>query len=83
VQTPPTESLRRRRRSCVEISRARGTIWVSCSSEDTEHIIATAQGAAVETIDGGAQWKPLDIPDGVSIVEVSPHGPDVLYGVSL
>lgn len=58
-------------------------MWVSWDRSDTDHIIATTQGAAAETTDGGQTWTELEIPDGASIVEFSPDDPDILYAAVL
>jgi len=60
-----------------------GAMWVSWVERDTDHIIVTGVGSATETTDGGASWQPLDIPDGASIVEFSPHNPEVLFAAVL
>jgi len=60
-----------------------GTMWASWDERDTGHIVATGMGSAAETTDGGARWQPFAIPDGASIVEFSPHDPEVLYAAVL
>jgi photosystem II stability/assembly factor-like uncharacterized protein len=60
-----------------------GAMWVSWDVRDTDHIIVTGQGAAAVSTDGGQSWDPLEIPEGASIVESSPHDPEVLYAAVL
>jgi hypothetical protein len=60
-----------------------GAMWVSWDVDDTEHMIATGQGLATESVDGGENWKPLDIPEGASIVEFSPKNADVVFAAVL
>lgn len=60
-----------------------GAMWVSWNESDTDHIIATGQGSAGVSSDGGQSWEPLEIPEGVSIVEFSPHDPQVLFAAVL
>lgn len=61
----------------------RGAIWVSWDEADTDHIVVTGQGVAAESVDGGDSWEPLEIPEGASIVEFSPHDPEVFYAAVL
>lgn len=58
-------------------------MWVTWDPSDTDHIIVTGPGSAVETTDGGETWDALEVPDGVSIVELSPHDPKVVYAAVL
>lgn len=60
-----------------------GAMWVSWDQNDTDHIIATAQGSAAVSTDGGATWEALEIPAGASIVEFSPDEAQVLYAAAL
>jgi hypothetical protein len=60
-----------------------GAMWVSWDVRDTDHIIATGQGSAAVSTDRGQSWKPLEIPEGVSIVEFSPHESQVLFAAVL
>ncbi len=57
--------------------------WVSWSYDETDHIVVTAPGSAAESRDDGATWDAFEIPGGASIVEFSPHDPDVLYAAVL
>jgi photosystem II stability/assembly factor-like uncharacterized protein len=59
------------------------TMWVSWDESDTDHMIVTGIGSTSESIDGGASWQPFAIPDGASIVEFSPHDPEVLHAAVL
>lgn len=58
-------------------------MWVTWDGSDPDHIIATTQGAAAETTDGGDTWNELQIPEGASIVEFSPDDPKILYAAVL
>lgn len=60
-----------------------GAMWVSWDERDGDHIIVTAQGSAAVSTDGGQSWEPLEIPTGASIVEFSPHDPEILYAAVL
>lgn len=60
-----------------------GAMWVSWDANDTDHIVVTTQGSAAESNDGGESWEPLRIPEGASIIELSPHDPEVLYAAVL
>jgi photosystem II stability/assembly factor-like uncharacterized protein len=59
------------------------SMWVSWDVRDTDHIVVTGQGSAAESTDGGRSWDPLEIPEGASIVEFSPHDSKVLYAAVL
>ena len=58
-------------------------MWVSWDESDIDHIIVTGQGAAAKSTDGGESWQPLEIPEGASIVEFSPHDSKTLYAAVL
>jgi photosystem II stability/assembly factor-like uncharacterized protein len=60
-----------------------GAMWVSWDGRDTDHIVVTGQGAAAESTDGGQSWEPVQIPEGASIVEFSPHDSGVLFAAVL
>jgi photosystem II stability/assembly factor-like uncharacterized protein len=70
-------------RTWDELGGIPGAMWVSWDRSDTDHIVVTGQGAAAESTDGGRSWQPFEIPEGASIVEFSPHDPDVLYAAVL
>lgn len=70
-------------RTWAALGGVQGAMWVSWDGNDTDHIIATGQGAAAESTDGGQTWETLEIPSGASIVEFSPHDADTLYSAVL
>ena len=57
--------------------------WVSWDTSDSDRIIVTAQGDAAESTDGGRSWDRFEVPDGVTIVEISPHDPNLLVAAAL
>ena len=69
-------------RTWAPLGTGQGAMWVSWN-KDAGHIIVTTPGSAVESLDGGETWDSLDVPRGASIVEFSPHEPDVLYAAVL
>lgn len=48
--------------------------WISWDRDDTETIVVSTTGAAAASNDGGTTWEDIDIPAGVSVVEVAPGG---------
>ena len=54
--------------------------WVS-GTNDLEQLIASGPQGAAKSTDGGANWQPLELPDGASLVELSPDGTTLLAGV--
>lgn len=60
-----------------------GAMWVSWDQGDTGHIVVTAPSSAAESRDGGETWEAFEIPEGATLVEFSPHDPDVLYAAVL
>lgn len=62
---------------------AQGAMWVSWDQGDTGHMVVTAPGSAAESRDGGETWEAFEIPEGATLVEFSPHDPDVLYAAVL
>jgi photosystem II stability/assembly factor-like uncharacterized protein len=56
-----------------------GAMWVTWDETDTNRIIVTGAGTAAMTTDGGKSWERLDIPEGASVVEFSPHDPGLLF----
>jgi photosystem II stability/assembly factor-like uncharacterized protein len=70
-------------RTWESLGGVQGAMWVSWDRNDIDHMIATTQGSAAMSTDGGATWEPLEIPEGASIVEFSPHNPEVLFAAVL
>ena len=60
-----------------------GVSWVSWDASDSDRIIVTARGDAAESTDGGRSWDRFEVPDGVTIVEISPHDPELLVAAAL
>ena len=60
-----------------------GVSWVSWDPSGSDRIIVTAQGDAAESTDDGRSWDRFEVPDGVTIVEISPHDPEVLVAAAL
>lgn len=70
-------------RSWQSLGGVPAAMWVTWDESDTDHIIATTQSAAAKTTDGGDTWGALEVPEGASIVEMSPSDPEVLYAAVL
>jgi photosystem II stability/assembly factor-like uncharacterized protein len=47
-------------------------MWLTWDPGDTNHVIASGAGQAVETTDGGATWHQIDVPTGALAVEMDP-----------
>jgi photosystem II stability/assembly factor-like uncharacterized protein len=54
-------------------------MWVTWNPQDPAHIIASGMAGGAESTDGGQSWHELRVPQGASMVEMSPENPHVLY----
>lgn len=70
-------------RSWESLGGVEGAMWVSWDENNTNRMIVTTQGSAAVSTDGGRSWEPLEIPQGASIVEFSPHDPELLFAAVL
>jgi photosystem II stability/assembly factor-like uncharacterized protein len=66
-------------RTWRDLGGVRGAMWVSADPTNPSRIVASGQNGAAVTTDGGASWEPLDIPDGVQIVDLASSERDLLY----
>ncbi|WCO68014.1 hypothetical protein PO878_04660 [Iamia majanohamensis] len=53
--------------------------WISRGGADDQVVVASGPTGASMSPDGGATWAPLDIPEGVTLVEAVPGVSDLLY----
>lgn len=53
--------------------------WVSWNPANVTRIVASGDGRAMTTQDGGLSWSDISPPAGSSIVELDPIDPQVLY----
>ncbi len=53
--------------------------WLTRTGDSLDLLIASGPAGAARSTDGGDTWTPLDVPAGVSLVEIAPEDPDVLY----
>jgi len=56
-----------------------GAMWLTWDPQDTEHVIASGAGQAVETTDAGKTWTQIEVPTGAMAVELQPTGSGTLY----
>jgi len=56
-----------------------GAMWVSWDLDRTDHLVVSGMGQAAETTDGGRSWRPVSVPEGASVIELSPSQPEVLF----
>ena len=70
-------------RSWESLGGVQGAMWVSWDENNTNRMIVTTQGSGAVSTDGGQSWEPLEIPQGASIVEFSPHDPELLFAAVL
>lgn len=58
------------------------TMTISQDQQESDTFYAAAGGRVLKSTDGGENWQPTankGLPEGVSVVAVSPSGPQVLY----
>lgn len=67
-------------RTWKDLGGVQGAMWVSWDPAQPSRIVASGQDRAVLSTDGGASWEPLDVPEGVQIIDMSPINSDLLYG---
>lgn len=60
-----------------------GAMWVSWDPGDTARIVVSGMGQAALTDDAGQTWGAVPVPEGASVIEISPHDPDTLYAGAL
>ncbi len=53
--------------------------WLTRTGDSLDLLIASGPAGAARSTDGGDTWTPLDVPAGVSLVEIAPEDPEVLY----
>lgn len=66
-------------RNWTDLGGVQGAMWVSWDPSQTSRIVASGANRAVISTDGGASWEPLDVPEGVQIVEIATTDPNLLY----
>jgi photosystem II stability/assembly factor-like uncharacterized protein len=66
-------------RTWTELGGVQGAMWVTWDPSNPKQIIASGQDRAAISTDGGASWEPLDVPDGVQIIDMASDDPDLLY----
>lgn len=59
-----------------------GVMWVSWDPAKTDHLVVSGMGGAAESTDGGRTWQTVDVPAGVSIVEISASTPTTLFAAA-
>lgn len=50
-------------------------LWLSAPDPDLQTIVASGAGGAAISVDAGTSWQPIQIPEGVSLVEAAPGRP--------
>lgn len=53
--------------------------WISRGGEADQLVVASGPAGASMSTDDGRTWAPLDVPDGVTLVEAVPARSDLLY----
>lgn len=60
-----------------------GAMWVSWDPANTRHVVVSGMSGAAESTDGGRTWNPLRVEPRVSVVEMSPRDPEILFAAAL
>ncbi len=60
-----------------------GAMWVSWDPTNLDRIIVTGSSASAVSLDAGETWTPLDVPAGVSVVQIDPGDPRLWYAAAL
>lgn len=59
-----------------------GAMWVTWARDDPDRLIVSGMGEAAESADGGRSWTPLEVPESVQAVEMSPDESRLLYAAA-
>ena len=60
-----------------------GAMWASWDPTNLDRLVVTGSGTASMSLDSGKTWTPVDVPAGVSVVQIDPGDPNLWYAAAL